>query len=152
MQLTMYTDYSLRTLIFLGLAGEKPVTIGEIADFYKISRNHLVKVVHNLSKTGFIISTRGKGGGIRLAMPAKNIVIADVVHQTEPNFHLVECLNETSQQTCTVIPVCALKNVLIEAMEQFNKVLENYTLEDVIIKSRNASGPSHEILQFFERR
>lgn len=152
MQLTMYTDYSLRTLIFLSLAGEKPATISEISDFYNISRNHLVKVVHNLSKSGFIISTRGKGGGIRLSKPAKDIVIADVVKQTEPNFHLVECFNESNEQTCTVLPICALKSVLVEAMNQFNRVLENHTLEDVIKINRQIGDSQHKVIQFFENR
>lgn len=81
MQLTSYTDYALRVLIYLAKNPEQKVTIGELAEFFKISRNHLVKVVHNLSINGFVRSIRGKGGGLYLAKPAKQINIGDVVRK-----------------------------------------------------------------------
>ncbi len=82
MRLTLYTDYSLRVLIYLAGREEDLVTISEIADFYKISRNHLVKVVHNLGLNGYILTSRGRHGGIKLARPAQEIPIGDVVRST----------------------------------------------------------------------
>ena len=86
MQLTHYTDYSLRVLIYLSLKKQRAATISEIANYYKISRNHLVKIVHNLANLGYIVTTRGKGGGMHLAYPANEINIGEVVRNVEPHF------------------------------------------------------------------
>lgn len=131
MQLTLYTDYSLRTLIYLAFQPERTVTITELADFYKISRNHLVKVVHNLSSKHFIQSTRGKGGGLRLARPAREIVVGDVVRQTEPNFYIVECFNPDADQ-CVIDATCGLKSVLNRAALNFLTELDRYTIADFV--------------------
>ena len=137
MQLTLYTDYSLRTLAYLSLNPNKSCTISEIADFYHISRNHLVKVVHNLSKAGFIASVRGKGGGLQLSKAPDQINLVDVIRQTEPNFHLAECFDST-RQTCTIEPICKLKGILSEALAQFMNVLENYTIADLLTENKGS--------------
>jgi Rrf2 family nitric oxide-sensitive transcriptional repressor len=104
-------------------------TISEIADFYQISRNHLVKVVHRLSLLGFINSTRGKNGGLKLARPAKEIMVGDVVRKTEPNFYLVECFNE-KENRCAITGFCQLKGILNKGFEAFMKELDQYNLID----------------------
>jgi len=126
MQLTQYTDYSLRVMAYLAQA-DRQCTITEVADFFQISRNHLVKVVHNLSRHGLISSARGKGGGIRLARPAAVISLGDVVRVTEPNFDLVECFNP-AQDCCAVTKACGLKGPLYEAQRAFIAVLDRTTL------------------------
>jgi len=131
MQLTLYTDYSLRVLIYLSLNRERTSTISEISDFYQISRNHLVKVVHNLSQKGYINSTRGKGGGLVLAHEPKNINIAKIVQDTEPNFHIVDCFNEETTP-CSVESLCKLKGILGSALNEFLKVLSQYTIADML--------------------
>lgn len=132
MQLTQYTDYSLRVLIYLGQKkGEELATITEIADFYGISRNHLVKVVHNLAIYGFIKTLRGKHGGMRLARSANEIGIGDVVRQTEPNFNIAECFNKTNSN-CVISSICDLKNILDEARGNFLKTLDRYTIADAL--------------------
>ncbi len=130
MRLTLYTDYSLRVLLYLAYNADRVVTITELADFYKISRNHLVKVVHELGLSGFILTTRGKRGGLRLARPAEEIVIGDVVRTTEPDFDLLECFNPTVDQ-CRITSVCKLKSVLIGARNNFLVELNRYTLADL---------------------
>lgn len=130
MQLTLYSDYALRVLFYLSQMPKKTATIVEIAHFYKISKNHLVKVVHHLAELGFIISTRGKGGGIKLAKPANQITFGEVVLKTEPHFFLVECFN-TKTNHCVISPMCGLKNILQHALQAFFKVLEEYTLAEV---------------------
>jgi Rrf2 family nitric oxide-sensitive transcriptional repressor len=132
MQLTMYTDYSLRVLAYLALHAERSVTISEVTDFYKISRNHLIKVVHNLAKKGFISTTRGKGGGIKLARPASEINVGAVVRETEPNFHIVECFNAESPNPCTILPICKLRGVLQEATQTFIATLDEYHISDLL--------------------
>lgn len=140
MQLTQYTDYSLRVLIYLSQkkSGEL-ATISEIAEFYKISRNHLVKVVHNLAIYGFIHTMRGKNGGMCLARPAEEINIGEVVRQTEPNFDIAECFNKESN-TCVIAPICALKTILGDARTSFIQTLDRYTIA-------NALNPQHGLLK-----
>lgn len=134
MRLTLYTDYSLRVLLYLAYKPDRLVTITEISEFYQISRNHLVKVVHQLGISGYITTTRGKRGGIRLAFPAGEIVIGKVVRTTEPDFELLECFNPERDQ-CVITRSCILKAVLFDAQAAFMAVLDSYTLADAVKKS-----------------
>lgn len=130
MRLTLYTDYSLRVLLYLAYSKDKTVTISELADFYKISRNHLVKVVHELGLNGYILTSRGKHGGIRLARPAAEIGIGEVVRKTEPDLDLLECFNKETDN-CAITKACNLKGVLFGAKNNFLAELDKYTLADV---------------------
>jgi len=132
MRLTQYTDYSLRVLLYLGVRDNNKLSnIKEIAEAYNISKNHLMKIIHELGKLGLIETIRGRNGGIRLAQLPKDINIGKVVRQTEEDFHIVECFDREGN-FCAISPVCKLKNVLHEAMQAFIKVLDQYTLEDLI--------------------
>ncbi len=134
MRLTLYSDYSLRVLLYLSHKEGETVTITELADFYKISRNHLVKVVHNLGINGFISTSRGKHGGIRLARPADQITVGEVVRHTEPDFDLLECFNPETDQ-CVITKTCSLKSMLFEARSAFIKVLDRHTLAEAAVKA-----------------
>ncbi len=134
MQLTLHTDYALRVLIFLTQKREDLATITEIADFYQISRNHLVKVVHHLASAGFIQTTRGKHGGMKLAREPELIVIGEVVRRMEPNFDIVECF-DAKNPSCVVSPACALKSALYQAGNEFLGVLDRFTLADALVES-----------------
>ena len=106
MKLTLYTDYSLRVLIYLGSYNEDKLSnIKEIAEAYNISKNHLMKVIHELGKLGYIETLRGRNGGIRLAMEPETINIGAVVRKTEDDFHIVECFSEEKNR-CVITPVC----------------------------------------------
>jgi Rrf2 family transcriptional regulator, nitric oxide-sensitive transcriptional repressor len=129
MRLTLYTDYSLRVLLYLAAKPEQTATITEITDFYKISRNHLVKVVHNLGLLGFISTSRGKKGGIKLAYPANEITISEVVKKTEPDMDLLECFNAETDN-CTISRTCRLKSMIHDGRSAFLEVLDRYTLAD----------------------
>lgn len=144
MRLTLYTDYSLRVLLYLAISPDKTVTITELADFYKISRNHLVKVVHELGLNGYLHTTRGKHGGIRLARPAKDIVIGEVIRSTEPDFDLLECLNPEIDQ-CVITKACSLKSVLFTARANFLGELDKYTLADIAGQTSKSSPPFKSI-------
>lgn len=141
MRLTRYTDYSLRVLIYLGTKPERLATISEIAAYYGISRNHLMKVVHQLGTLGYIETLRGKGGGIRLALPPAEIGIGKVVRDTEENLDIVECFNPENRG-CVILPVCQLKSVLGEALESFLATLDLYTLEDLLSGTLQPGLPS----------
>lgn len=137
MRLTLYTDYSLRVLLYLANKENEVVTISELADYYKISRNHLVKVVHNLGLNGYLLTTRGRHGGLKLARPAKDIHIGKIVRSTEPDFDLLECFNPVTDQ-CVVSRFCGLKGVVFDARASFLAVLDKYTLADMVRPAKMA--------------
>lgn len=130
MKLTLYTDYSLRVLLYLSHKKGEPATITEVAEFYKISRNHLVKVVHNLAQLGFVDTTRGKKGGIRLSKDAERLSIGDVVRKTEPDLNLLECFDPRTDR-CTISTVCRLKGILRRAKGAFLNELDAHTLAEI---------------------
>lgn len=129
MHITRYTDYSLRVLIYLAVQDERLATIQEIADSYDISKNHLMKVVHQLTLKGYIESLRGKNGGLRLNRRPEDINVGVLVRETEQDLALVECFSAGNQ--CCITPVCGLKNVLAEALQAFLATLDKYTLADL---------------------
>ena len=131
MHFTDFTDYSLWVLIYLHMKDGEKTTVKQVAEYYNISQNHLVKVVHNLGLKGYIKSEKGKGGGIQLNMPASEINVGEVIKAVEPHFNLVACFNDQSRP-CKVEPVCALKGVLDIALQSFFKVIDQYTLEDAV--------------------
>jgi Rrf2 family nitric oxide-sensitive transcriptional repressor len=129
MKLTLFSDYSLRVLLYLTANGDRLVTLGEISDAYGISHHHVVKVVQLLVDEGFIDSTRGRGGGVRLARPPEEINVGALVRLTEPGLELVECFDRRTN-TCPIEPACGLKHVLSEAQAAFFAVLDRHTLAD----------------------
>ena len=129
MQLTRYTDYSLRVLLYLAVCPEG-ATISEVAERYSISRNHLMRIVHELGRRGWIVTERGRGGGIRLAEETASLRLGDAIRQLEPNFDIVEYFS-ADHNACVITPVCELKNVLWRAKEAFLSTLDEYTLGEL---------------------
>lgn len=134
MNLTVQSDYAFRTLMFLASRAPRGSTIQEIAEHYRISRGHLMVLVHRLGHHGFLKTSRGRGGGIQLARPAEEIRLGEIVRAIEPNFQLVECFNTEINQ-CLISGHCLLHDVLNEALAAWMKVLDSYTLAD--LTSRN---------------
>jgi len=134
MKLTRYTDYALRVLLYLGARPERLCAISEMSRAYGISQNHLMKVVHDLGKAGFVTSTRGRLGGIRLARPPAGIIVGSVIRHTEDSFDLADCGG------CIIAPACGLTGVLGEALAAFMAVLDSYTLEDMLAKRVDMLG------------
>jgi Rrf2 family nitric oxide-sensitive transcriptional repressor len=130
MRLTAFTDYTIRTLVYLGLRPQKLVTIADIATAYGISANHLMKVVHQLGHGGYISTLRGPRGGLKLARPASAINLGEVVRQTEPDMELAPCFG--TGPCCRIRAECTLSKVLSEALQGFFGVLDRYTLADLI--------------------
>lgn len=141
MQITSYTDYALRVLIYLAMSPNEQATITEVADFYNISRNHLVKVVHQLGSKGFVNTARGKGGGISLQRPPEQIGIGEVVRNMENHFNWVECFNPAQQQ-CPLLPSCGLKHLLARAGDAYLNVLDAVTLADVLVNTAVVKLPA----------
>ena len=131
MRLTVYTDYALRLLMYLALKGDGLTTIEEVADSYGVSKNHLMKVTHQLGVGGYIETVRGRHGGLRLAKASTEIGLGDVVRYTEPDFAIVMCL-EPVDAGCAISPGCVLRRALERARRAFLDVLDEYTLSDLV--------------------
>jgi Rrf2 family nitric oxide-sensitive transcriptional repressor len=134
MRLTTLSDYSLRVLMFLGASPGRLATIEEIARAYGISENHLMKVVHGLARAGFVETVRGRGGGLRLARPAETITVGAVLRAVEEDFALVECFG--TGDTCRITSVCRLKRVLGQALDAYFKVLDEWTLAELVARPK----------------
>jgi len=139
MRLTRYSDYSLRVLMYLGVRPEQLVTIDEISAAYGISKAHLMKVVHELGRAGYLETVRGRGGGLRLAESLDSITVGEVVRHTEGKMDLVECF-DAETNTCRIQPACILRGVLEEALEAFVSTLDRYTLADLVATRRRTLG------------
>lgn len=131
MRLTLHTDFALRLLMLLAIEPEQVHTIEEVARRYHISRNHLMKVAQTLVQEGFVASLRGRGGGLKLARPAKRINLGAVVRKTEDSLALVECFDR-QKNGCVVSSVCGLRGPLEEALAAFLGVLDRYSLADLV--------------------
>ena len=131
MSLTVYTDYALRMLMYLALKDDGLATIEEIARSYGISKNHLMKVAHQLCVAGYVETLRGRHGGLRLGKPAKAIRLGEVVRHTEPDMAIVMCF-EPVNADCAILPSCVLRKALQRASAAFIDVLDDYTLGDLV--------------------
>ncbi|WP_028118018.1 nitric oxide-sensing transcriptional repressor NsrR [Ferrimonas senticii] len=132
MQLTSFSDFAFRALLYLGTLPEGELTsISKVTDVYGVSRNHMVKVINKLGHAGFVTTIRGKNGGIKLGKKPEEIILGDVVRALEP-LKLVDCSNPF----CHIVPACKLKNVLAEAGDAFLSTLDGYTLADMLAPHR----------------
>jgi Rrf2 family nitric oxide-sensitive transcriptional repressor len=134
MHLTLWTDYALRTLIYLGAKGDSLSTIAEIAESFDISRPHLMKVVNRLGAQGYIDTIRGRRGGIKLARPPAQICVGAVIRDTEEDLAVMGCLSEPG--FCRIQGCCVLRHALREATLAFLGVLDRYTLADLLVPDR----------------
>jgi len=132
MHLTRYTDYALRVLLYLAIKGETRSTINEIAESYDISRNHLMKVVQDLSHRGYVTTIRGKNGGLLINRAPEDISLGRLIRDTESELGLVEYLREGNM--CPITSACRAKSILNEALNAFLAVLDRYTLADLLSK------------------
>lgn len=134
MHLTRYSDYALRVLLYLAVKGDERSTIQEIAESYGISRNHLMKVVQDLSHRGYVTTIRGKNGGLLLNHLPEEISLGALIRDTESELGLVECFRDGNE--CIITPACRAKPILNEALNAFMAVLDRYTLADMLGKRR----------------
>lgn len=155
MKLTHYSDLGMRLLMYLALNKDEVVTIQEVSDRFAISKNHLVKISHQLTKSGLIESIRGRNGGVRLARAPEEINVEEALRATEDNFDLVECFSPDSHR-CVISDVCKLSGVLDKASAAFFSVLRQFSLADLIRNGQaieNSLLPvSKEIQLMFQQR
>jgi Rrf2 family nitric oxide-sensitive transcriptional repressor len=130
-QLTQFSDYSLRVVLYLATRPDHPVSLQQISVAYGVSQHHLVKVAGRLIEAGFVTSVRGRNGGLRLSRQPEAINIGAVVRATEPHFNLVECFDE-EHNACPIDKACGLKGVLREAQTAFMRELDRHTLAEFL--------------------
>lgn len=133
MQLSKFSDYALRVLMYVGLREQQATPVAVIAKAYDVSQHHLLKVAARLNELGLVHATRGRGGGLLLARSPVDIVLGEVVRQTE-NLDLVECMGDAS--ACVLTGSCKLQRALGRARDAFLAELDLYTLEDLLQPKR----------------
>jgi len=135
MRLTKQTNYAIRMMMYCdscdGLS-----RVSDIAKFYDLSEQFLMKILQILTKAGFVESVRGRNGGIRLAKPAAELGLGDIIRKTEDNFALAECF-EGGEEICPLLGTCGLNQALHQALSAFFEVLDRYTLADLTNNERN---------------
>jgi Rrf2 family transcriptional regulator, nitric oxide-sensitive transcriptional repressor len=134
-----YSDFALRLLMYAAIKHPNYVTITEVANAYGISKNHLMKVTHELALAGYLDTLRGRNGGLRLARPAREINVGKVMRLTEKGSALVECFDPATNR-CVITPACALRHVLRDALEAFFLRLEETTLADLVRKPKDLTA------------
>jgi Rrf2 family nitric oxide-sensitive transcriptional repressor len=130
MRLTRFTDYSLRVLIYLGQNSKNRVTIHQISETYDISKNHLMKVVSNLTRLQIVVAQRGPGGGIRLNRLPEEISLKEVIGNTEKHLQQLDEHNwsDTKEKTAD----SRLNGYLQHALHVYLEALGRFTLADVL--------------------
>lgn len=131
MQLSKFTDYTFRVLIYMGTHPDELCTVEQLAKTLQVSEHHLKKIIHKLAKTEYLIATKGRAGGIRLGLPPEEINLGEILRITEDNLNIVECFNKES--TCQFMTGdCKLKKVIRQSLDEFVKEFGKYTLKDVL--------------------
>jgi len=143
MRLNLQSDYALRMLMHLASTPTRLVTIAEVADRFRISHNHLMKVAYLLGREGLIQTVRGRSGGLRLVGSPANIGIGHVVRRMEGDIHIVECF-AAEPGGCMISSACRLKGVMHEALGAFLSVLDRYTLADLVANPKLRSLLNNE--------
>ena len=128
MQLNKFTDYALRILMYISRSRDTPYTIAEIAADLHVSQNHLTKIVHFMAKQHWLITMRGKGGGIKVSAAALAMPVGEVIRTLQGNPQLVSC----DAPVCILKSGCRLKSLLDEALEQFYQSLNRYTIAQCV--------------------
>lgn len=154
MKLTQYSDLGLRMLMYLALRHESTPTIQEVSARFGVSKNHMVKISHQLTKSGLIESVRGRNGGVRLARSPEKITVEEALYATEDNFDLVECFGPDNQ--CIITDVCKLSGVLDNARKAFFGVLRQVSLADLVKNGKKLEKsllpfPEEKIVRFYPR-
>ena len=142
----MMTDYALRLLMYVAQQPQRLCTIAEVAQAYRISEAHLMKVTHQLARGGWLETVRGKGGGMRLAMAPDRINLGAIVRSIEPDFAVVECF--TPESTCALTGRCGLADILHDALLEFMRHLDGHTLADVLMRTTPNRVPGAHTLRF----
>lgn len=131
MYLSKFTDYSFRILMYLGNNPHNLSTVDELSSILGLSTHHTKKIVYKLSKNNYILSSKGRNGGIKLGMEPKDINLGKLIEITEDNLNILECFS-SENNTCSLNNSCKLKPIINDALNAFKLKLSEYTLEDIL--------------------
>lgn len=131
MYLSKFTDYSFRILIYLGHHPNELFTVDELSAILNLSTHHIKKIIYKLAKNGYILSSKGRNGGIKLVMDPRDINLGDLLEVTEDNLNIVECFSDDNN-TCNLNGSCKLKSVINDALNSFKLEFGEYTLADIL--------------------
>ena len=135
MKLTNHTNYAIRMLMYCS-SKDGLASVREIANFYDLPEKFLFKILNSLTGCGYVETIRGRSGGIRLAKPADQILLGDVIRDIEETFKLAECF-DASEISCPLVGTCGLNQALSRALDSFFDVLNEYTIDDITHKRHN---------------
>lgn len=131
MQLSKFSDYSFRALIYLAQHRDQLCTVEELSMNLNTSEQHMKKVIHKLGKTPYVTSIKGRGGGLRLGCEPQEINLGEILKITEDNLNILECFNQSAG--CPLLSSgCKLKSITSDALQKFIEEFSNYTLEDLL--------------------
>jgi Rrf2 family transcriptional regulator, nitric oxide-sensitive transcriptional repressor len=131
MQLTYFSDYALRLVLYLATHPDRVVSVQEVSRAYLVSPHHMVKVARLLVGRGIVAAVRGRRGGLRLIVPADHLTLGALVRLTEPNFNVVECFDRVGN-TCPIAPACGMKGIFNRARGAFLDVLDEHTIAELL--------------------
>jgi Rrf2 family protein len=131
MRLTKQTSYALRILLHCALHPEEQVKAGDIARAYNITEFNVLKIIPLLVQGGFVKTMRGRRGGLRLARPASEIRIGDIVRLTEETHIQADCFGQL-HETCAILPAAPINRIFGSALAAFIAVLDQHTLEELV--------------------
>lgn len=131
MQLSKFTDYTFRVLIYMAKHQEELCTVEQLANQLEVSEHHLKKVIHRLAKTDYLISIKGRAGGLKLGLSPEQVNLGDIIRITENNLNIVSCLN--GDEVCSFMNgKCKFKNIIYDSLEKFIEEFGKYTLQDIL--------------------
>lgn len=137
MRLSLASDFALRILMATGQS-DAPQTVEKLSTQLGLAKSHVMKIVAHLAKGGYLETTRGRGGGIRLAREPEQIRLGDVVRLIEPDLGVVACLKPGTETSCAFLPRCALKGAMARAAEAFLDSLNTQTLASILVGTQRA--------------
>ena len=144
MRLAKGTDYAYRILMMVAMNDDRSLTVESVASGLRLSRTHCMKIIAKLSNHGFLATTRGRGGGLKLGKESHNIRMGDVAKATESDFGFVECLcprcDDEPQPDCPMFGGCEMSRIMSKSVKKFVASLNEHTLADVVAKSKNANN------------
>lgn len=135
MKLSLYTDNTLKVLLYVASHPEQRCTRLEIAEYFNLSVEHLRKVIHQLNLWGYLATFSGRNGGIELAKNASEINIGEVISKTEKQMTMFDCKN----QNCRLLPSCSLNHILYQAQQSFFQELHQHTLASLLDNKKTLS-------------
>mgnify|MGYP003282230901 CR=1 FL=1 len=131
MYLSKFTDYSFRIMMYLGNHPNELYTVDELSSILNLSTHHIKKIIYTLSKNGYILSTKGRNGGVKMGKNPKDINLGTLLQITEDNLNILECFSPENN-TCNINNNCKLKPIINDALNSFKQKLSEYTLEDIL--------------------